>query len=45
MCDSENAASYSLMERLGMRFVGRTGGRKNRSMDGERQELTYEIFV
>jgi RimJ/RimL family protein N-acetyltransferase len=45
MCDSENAPSYSLMERLGMRFAGRTGGRKNRSMDGERQELTYEIFV
>ena len=45
MCDSENIASYSLMERLGMRFAGRTGGRKNRSMDGERQELTYEIFV
>lgn len=43
MCDSENAASYRLMEKLGMRRVGVTGGRKNRSMDEERQELTYEI--
>jgi len=45
MCDSENAASYRVMEKLGMRFVCRTGGRKNRSMEGERQELTYEIFL
>ena len=45
MCDSENAPSYRLMERLGMRLAGRSGGRKNRSMEGERQELTYEIIV
>lgn len=43
-CDSENAASYRLMERLGMRRISCTGGRKNRSSDEERQELTYEIM-
>lgn len=45
MCDSENAPSYRLMERLGMYPVGRAGGRKNRSSQEERQELTYEINV
>lgn len=44
-CDSENAASYRLMERLGMRYVCTTGGRKNRSSDEERQEVTCEIHV
>ena len=42
-CDAENAASYHLMEKLGMRCVGRDGRRKNRSSDEERRELTYEI--
>lgn len=42
-CDAENAASWRLMERLGMRRVSCTGGRKNRASDEERQELTYEI--
>ena len=42
-CDSENEASWRLMERLGMRRVGCEGGRKNRSTNEERQELTYEI--
>ena len=44
-CDSENAASQRLMERLGMTYVGCTGGRKNRSSDEERKELTYEIYI
>ena len=44
-CDSENAASYRLMERLGMHRVPGLGTRKNRSSDEERLELTYEIFV
>lgn len=44
-CDSENAASYRLMERLGMRRTACDGGRKNRSSDEERLELTYEIDV
>lgn len=45
MCDSENDASRRLMERLGMTYVGCTGGRKNRSSDEERMELMYEIYV
>ena len=44
-CDSENEASWRLMERLGMRRVSLLGGRKNRSSDEERMELTYEINV
>ena len=44
-CDSENDASWRLMERLGMRRISLLGGRKNRSSDEERMELTYEITV
>ena len=45
MCDSENTASRSLMEKLGMHFYSLTGGRYNRSSpEEERQELTYELF-
>ena len=45
-CDSENEASYRLMERLGMCRVPGVGTRKNRSSgDEERLELTYEIYV
>lgn len=44
-CDSENVASYKLMEKLGMTHVS-TGVRTNRSMgDEERIELVYEIIV
>ncbi len=42
-CDGENAASARVMERLGMRLIDRCGGRKNRSSEEEREELTYEI--
>lgn len=42
-CDSENEASYRLMEKLGMRRIGCAGGRKNRASDEERFELTYEL--
>ena len=45
MCDSENNPSWRLMERLGMHRISLCGGRKNRSSDEERQELTYEILV
>jgi hypothetical protein len=34
-----------LMERLGMYRISLCGGRKNRSSDEERLELTYEILV
>ncbi len=44
-CDSENVASYKLMEKLGMTHVS-TGTRRNRSMgDEERVELVYEVRV
>ena len=42
-CDSENAASYSVMEKLGMKRVSVSGGRRNRSSDEERTEYTYEL--
>ena len=45
MCDSENVASWRLVERLGMRRISLCGGRKNRSSDEERQEVIYEIYV
>ncbi len=44
-CDSENTASRRVMEKLGMQCVSRTGGRKNRSSDEERTELTYELVL
>ena len=45
MCDSENTPSWQLMERLGMYRISLCGGRKNRSSDEERLELTYEILA
>lgn len=43
-CDSENVASYKLMEKLGMTHAS-TGVRTNRSMgDEQRVELVYEII-
>lgn len=43
-CDSENVASYKLMEKLGMNHSS-TGTRTNRSMGNEvRVELVYEII-
>lgn len=44
-CDSENHASRRVMEKLGMRFVERHGGRYNRLTAGERQEYLYEIYI
>ena len=44
-CDSENAASIRLMERLGMKRADGVGTRKNRSSDEERLELTYKIYM
>ena len=42
-CDSENVASYSVMEKLGMERKDCYGGRKNRASDEERMELLYEL--
>lgn len=44
-CDSENPGSYRVMEKIGMKFVSLSGGRKNRSSDEERKELLYEIYL
>lgn len=44
-CDSENAPSRRVMEKLGMTFVSCSPGRKNRSSDEERLELLYEIAL
>ena len=42
-CDSENHASARVMEKLGMRQISCTPGRKNRSSDEERFELLYRL--
>lgn len=42
-CDDENAASYHVMEKLGMRMTDRYGGRKNRLSPEERLERFYTM--
>lgn len=43
-CDTENIASWTTMENLGMKRVGRTGGRRNKlAPEEEREEFTYEL--
>jgi len=42
-CDSENAGSYGVMEKLGMKRISLTGGRRNKSSDEERMELMYAM--
>lgn len=43
LCDSENAPSVRLAQKLGMELTGSTGGRYNRSApDRERTELTFQ---
>ena len=42
-CDSENVASYRVMEKLGMRKISAIPGRRNRGMEGERVEVTCEV--
>lgn len=44
-CDAENTGSYRTMEKLGMKFVGRYPGRKNRCSDEERDELEYGLTL
>lgn len=44
-CDTENAASYSLMEKLGMTRADEYGGRFNKGSDEERREYLYEMTV
>ncbi|MBE6714074.1 MAG: GNAT family N-acetyltransferase [Ruminococcaceae bacterium] len=42
-CDSENHASYRVMEKLGMKRSGEWYGRKNRSSDEDRCEYQYKM--
>lgn len=42
-CDTENADSYRLMEKLGMVKTGENGSRKNRSAQKESSEYQYEL--
>lgn len=44
-CDSENAASERVMQKLGMSLAERNGGRKNHCSDEERIELKYAMTV
>lgn len=43
-CDTENIASWTTMENLGMKRVCQTGGRRNKlAPEEERKEFTYEL--
>ena len=42
-CDSENPASYRVMEKLGMVRVSCEGGRRNKTADHDSLELVYEM--
>lgn len=45
-CDTENVPSWTTMEKLGMKRVGKTGGRRNKlAPDEEREEFTYELNI
>ncbi len=44
-CDSQNAASFRVMEKLGMKREAVYGGRKNKISDEERKECLYKMFV
>ena len=44
-CDSENIGSYRVMEKLGMKLVSKTKGRRNKGSDEEREELLYCLEI
>ncbi len=44
-CDTENAASYRVMEKLGMVRTGEWGGRRNRSASEDTFEYRYELVL
>lgn len=44
-CDSENIASYKVMEKIGMVRTKCYGGRRNKSSDEERNECLYELDI
>ncbi len=43
VCDTENAGSYRVMEKLGMKRVCERGGRKNRASEELSKEYQYEM--
>lgn len=45
VCDTENVASYKVMEKLGMTRTEKRGGRKNRSAQQDSFEYQYELIV
>lgn len=44
-CDTENTASYRVMEKLGMVRTGEYGGRRNRAAAQDSFEYQYELVV
>ncbi len=42
-CDSENIASYKIMEKIGMKLVCVNGNRRNRASQELRREFQYEM--
>ena len=44
-CDTENTASYKVMEKLGMTRTGEYGGRRNRAAAEDSFEYQYELFL
>ena len=43
-CDTENIASYKVMEKLGMSRTGGWGGRRNKSAVKDSSEYQYELY-
>lgn len=44
-CDTENIASYKVMEKLGMERTGEWGGRRNRAASQDSFEYQYELIL
>lgn len=44
-CDTENIASYKVMEKLGMIRTGEWGGRRNRFASKDSLEYQYELYT
>lgn len=44
-CDTENIASYKVMEKLGMIRTGEWGGRRNKSAAEDSLEYQYELNI
>lgn len=44
-CDTENTASYKVMEKLGMSRTGEWSGRRNKSASKDSLEYQYELYL